>query len=299
MAKTHFEKLSKLNIDFFESAKMSLLDPLGLNLANDIKWIKLNEDWNSLKFPVVIGGKGKPILLLHGFDSSFLEFRRIYESLKRNFQVIIPDLLGFGFSPRCATKEYSPKKIIDYLVDILEILKIKNNLKIIGASMGGSTALKLAFEIPNSIEKIILLSPAGLFGEPKNIPFPLNHIGASFLGLPQIRKSLCRQAFAYPDECVGVMEEQIASIHLGCKGWRNSLASFAKSGGFAGTQKYIQNIPIKTICGENDRILGKQEIRNIKKIEKLNFVGLQNCGHLPHVDLPSLSSKIIHDYFCK
>ncbi len=299
MTKTYFKQLNDLNIDFFERSKQSLLDPLGQNLANDVKWIKLNENWNSLEFPVAIGGEGQPLVLLHGFDSSFLEFRRIYHSLKRNFQVIIPDMLGFGFSPRCATNEYNPSKIISHLIDILETLKITKNLKIIGASMGGSTALKLAFEISESIDKIILLSPAGLFGEPKKIPFPLNQIGASFLGLPQVRKSLCRQAFAYPDECVGEMEEQIASMHLGCKGWRNSLASFAKSGGFAGTHKYIpKNIPIKALCGENDRILGKKEIQNIKKIEELNFVVLQNCGHLPHIDLPSLSSKIIYDYFC-
>ena len=297
MTKTYFEQFSDLNVDFFESAKISLLDPLGLYLANDVKWIKLNENWNSSKFPVVIGGKGQPILLLHGFDSSFLEFRRIYQSLKSNFQVIIPDLLGFGFSPRCATNEYNPSKIISYLIDLLNTLQITKNLKVIGASMGGSTALKLAFEISNSIDKIFLLSPAGLFGEPKSIPFPLNQIGASFLGLPQVRKSLCRQAFAFPDECVGEMEEQIASIHLGCKGWRNSLASFAKSGGFAGTHKYIQHIPTKAVCGENDRILGKKEIKNISNINKLNLIGLQNCGHLPHVDLPSLSSKIIQDYF--
>ena len=297
MTKTYFEQLSDLNVDFFERSKISLLDPLGLYLANEVKWIKLNQDWNSLEFPVAIGGKGQPILLLHGFDSSFLEFRRIYQSLKRNFQVIIPDLLGFGFSPRCATNEYNPSKIISYLTDLLKTLKITKNLKIIGASMGGSTALKLSFEIPDSIDKIILLSPAGLFGEPRSIPFPLNQIGASFLGLQQVRKSLCRQAFAFPDKCVGEMEEQIASIHLGCRGWRNSLASFAKSGGFAGTQKYIQNIPIKAVCGEKDRILGKNEIKNIRKIDKLNFIGLQNCGHLPHVDLPSLSSKIIRDYF--
>ena len=299
MTESYLKQFSDLNIDFFENAKKSLLDPLGLYLANDVKWIKLNEKWNSSKFPVVIGGKGEPIVLFHGFDSSFLEFRRIYKLLKRNFQVIIPDLLGFGFSPRCATNEYNPSKIISYLIDLLEALDIKNNIKMIGASMGASTALKLSFEIPASIEKIILLSPAGLFGQPKGIPFPLNQIGASFLGLPQVRKSLCRQAFAFPDECVGQMEEQIASIHLGCKGWRNSLASFAKSGGFAGTSEYIQNIPIKTICGENDRILGKKEIQKIRKIEKLNFIGLQNCGHLPHVDLPSLSSKIIQDYFLK
>jgi len=297
LTKSHFEKLSDLNIDFFEKSKNSLLDPLGLYLANDVKWIKLNENWNSLKFPVVIGGKGQPILLLHGFDSSFLEFRRIYQSLKRNFQVIIPDLLGFGFSPRCATDEYNPSKIISHLIELLKSLQVTKNLKIIGASMGGSTALKLSFEIPDSIDKMILLSPAGLFGDPKIIPFPLNQIGASFLGLQQVRKSLCRQAFAFPNECVGEMEEQIASIHLGCKGWRNSLASFAKSGGFAGTEKYIQNIPIKAVCGENDRILGKKEIKNIRKIDKLDFIALQNCGHLPHVDLPSLSSKIIQDYF--
>jgi len=295
--KIHLAQLNDLNIDFFENAKLSLLDPLGLDLANDIKWIKLNQNWNSLKFPVAVGGKGQPLLLLHGFDSSFLEFRRIYRSLKRNFQVIIPDLLGFGFSPRCATNEYNSSKIILYLIDLLKTLQITKDLNIVGASMGGSTALKLAFDIPDSIGKLILLSPAGLFGEPKSIPFPLNHIGASFLGLPQVRKSLCRQAFAFPDECVGEMEEQIASIHLGCKGWRNSLASFAKSGGFAGTHKYIQNIPIKTVCGDNDRILGKKEIKNIRRIEKLNFVGLKNCGHLPHVDLPSLTSKIIQDYF--
>ena len=78
--------------------------------------------------------------------------------------------------------------------------------------------------------------------------------------MPQVRKSLCRQAFAYPDRSVGSMEEQIASIHLGCSGWRNSLASFAKSGGFSGSYKFIQDIPIKTICGENDRILGEREI---------------------------------------
>ena len=129
------------------------------------------------------------------------------------------------------------------------------------------------------------------------IPYPLNQMGAAFLGLPQVRKSLCRQAFAYPDKSVGRMEEQIASIHLGCLGWRNSLASFAKSGGFAGTCKYIQNIPIKTVCGENDRILGKKEILRLKNIGQLNFIGLQNCGHLPHLDFPFLSSKIIEDYF--
>ena len=299
MNKNIYYDFNNINIDYFDRIKISLQDPLGLKISKDVSWIKLNGKWNSLKFPVVIGGTGQPILFLHGFDSSFLEFRRIYPSLKNKFQLIIPDLLGFGFTPRIASNEYNPQKIISYLIDIIDSLKIKKNkLMIVGASMGGSIAMNLANEIIDSIDKIILLSPAGLFGELKTIPFPFNQIGAAFLGLPQVRKNLCRQAFAYPDISVGSMEEQIASIHLGCPGWRNSLASFAKSGGFAGTYKYLPNIPIKTLCGENDRILGKKEINNIKKIDHLNFISLKNCGHLPHVDLPSLTSKIITDYFC-
>ena len=290
--------LNRLNIDYFEEIKVSIQDPLVSYISNDVNWIKLDEKWNLGQFPVVIGGSGKPVLFLHGFDSSFLEFRRIYPFLKNKFQLIIPDLLGFGFTPRFTSKEYSPHKIIANLVDIINTLTLKNKLMIVGASMGGSVALNLAKEVPDLIDKIILLSPAGLFGESKMIPFPLNQIGAVFLSLPQVRKSLCRQAFAFPDKNVGSMEEQIASIHLGCSGWRNSLASFAKSGGFAGTYKYMQNISIKTLCGKYDRILGKKEINKIRKIEQLNFIGLENCGHLPHVDLPSLTGKIIYDYFC-
>ena len=298
MNKNFYNNFNKLNIDYFERVKKSLQDPLGLEISKDVNWIRLNEKWNSCDFPVVMGGTGQPILFLHGFDSSFLEFRRIYPFLKRKFQLIIPDLLGFGFTPRIASNQYNPSKIILNLLDILDTLNLKNKLMIVGASMGGSVAINLAKEIPDLIDKIILLSPAGLFGESKNIPFPLNQIGAAFLGLPQIRKSLCRQAFAYPDKSVGSMEEQIASVHLGCSGWRNSLASFAKSGGFAGTYKNMENISIKTICGENDRILGKKEINKLKQIDQLNFIGLKNCGHLPHIDLPSLSGKIIYDYFC-
>ena len=121
-------------------------------------------------------------------------------------------------------------------------------------------------------------------------------MGAAFLGLPIVRKNLCRQAFASPDQSVGVAEEQIASIHLGCRGWRNSLASFAKSGGFGGTYEKFKDIEIKTICGENDRILGIDELKKFQKTNNLNLVKLKNCGHLPHLDLPQLTEKMIKDF---
>ena len=71
LTKKIYDNLNDRNIDFFEQAKISLQDPLGQDISNDINWIKLNEKWNSSKFPVVIGGNGQPVLFLHRFDSSF------------------------------------------------------------------------------------------------------------------------------------------------------------------------------------------------------------------------------------
>ena len=287
------------NYNYFNKVKDRIIDPLGRNLLNETRWIELNSTWGNAKFPVVISGIGDPILFLHGFDSSLLEFRRIYPYLKNHFQIIIPDLLGFGFSPRTFKDKYNAERIILNLVDLIKALNISKKLNIVGASMGGSAALLLSKEISKDIDKSILLSPAGLFGDSKSIPRPFNQIGAAFLGLPIVRRNLCRQAFAYPNKNVGIKEEQIASIHIGCEGWRNSLASFANSGGFGGSYKYFQNLPIKTVCGLNDRILGQKEIDKLKGTKGLNFLGLKNCGHLPHLDLPELTSKIIFDFFKK
>ena len=276
--------------------KNSIIDPLGKNIADDLHWLQLEKRWGLSKFPVVIGGEGPPLLCLHGFDSSFLEFRRIYPFLKNKFKLIIPDLLGFGFSPRIPRLNYNCENIINNLTDIIHKLKITQKINIIGASMGGSVAFSLTKKIKENINKMILLSPAGLFAKPKKIPRPFNQMGAAFLGLPIVRKNLCRQAFASPDQSVGVAEEQIASIHLGCKGWRNSLACFAKSGGFGGTYENFDSIEIKTICGEDDRILGVDELNKFQNIFNLNLVRLKNCGHLPHLDLPQLTEKMIIDF---
>ena len=276
--------------------KNSIIDPLGKNIADDLHWIQLEEKWGLSKFPVVIGGEGPPLLCLHGFDSSFLEFRRIYPLLKNKFKLIIPDLLGFGFSPRISSINYNSENIIINLTDIIHKLKITQKINIVGASMGGSVAFSLTKKIKTDINKMILLSPAGLFAKPKKIPRPFNQMGAAFLGLPIVRKNLCRQAFASPDQSVGAAEEQIASIHLGCNGWRNSLACFAKSGGFGGTYENFNSIEIKTICGVDDRILGVDELNKFQNINNLNLVRLKNCGHLPHLDLPQLTEKMIIDF---
>ncbi len=281
---------SNLSREYLNSIKHQIIDEQARQLISDLEWIKLKgvSKNKSDLFPIVVSGEGPNILLLHGFDSSFLEFRRLAPLLKENYQLIIPDLFGFGFCPRYKENNYGFKYIMKHLNSIIDYLSCDTPVGVIGASMGGALALELARQNPTRINKLMLLSPAGLSGGNPKIPWPLNHLGALFLRQPFIRKGLCNQAFSNPKIDVGPAEEQIASIHLEVPGWHSSLAAFALEGGVSncGQPKPVQ--PLKILLGKNDRIIPKNEKENTKIMYKESIRIAPNSGHLPHLEEPKL-----------
>ncbi|HYP03945.1 MAG TPA: alpha/beta hydrolase, partial [Cyanobium sp.] len=68
-----------------EAAAVALLDPLGRQLAAAVSWWEL--PGLEHRWPVAMVGEGPPLLLLHGFDSSFLEFRRLAPLLAAHHQL--------------------------------------------------------------------------------------------------------------------------------------------------------------------------------------------------------------------
>ena len=73
------------------SIKSELLDPKARSLAEHLEWRELPALGVNAPFPVAVLGQGPPLILLHGFDSSFLEYRRLAPLLSQNFQLVIPD----------------------------------------------------------------------------------------------------------------------------------------------------------------------------------------------------------------
>ena len=86
-------------------AATSLQDPEGRELAAHVRWWHLPglDAPAQARWPVAVIGEGPPLLLLHGFDSSFLEFRRLAPLLAADHTLVIPDLYGFGFTPERRT----------------------------------------------------------------------------------------------------------------------------------------------------------------------------------------------------
>ena len=278
---------------YIKTIKDKIIDKQAGNLFRDLNWIKLegiSENKSDL-FPTVLTGEGEKVLLLHGFDSCFLEYRRLTPILKKNNKLIIPDLYGFGFCPRSSGNKYGFKYLIKHLNSVLDYFSEDQTIGIIGASMGGALALELARQNPKKIKKLLLLSPAGLAGKNPKIPWPLNHFGAYFLSQPFVRRGLCRQAFADPKKSVGPAEEEIASIHLKVPGWQASLAEFAAEGGVSNCGLPKPTQPLKIILGKHDRIIPKNEKEETNRIYKSNIQIAINSGHLPHLEEPELVAQ--------
>ena len=278
---------------YIKTIKDKIIDKQASTLFRDLKWIKLagvSENKSDL-FPTVLTGEGEKVLLLHGFDSCFLEYRRLTPFLKKKNKLIIPDLYGFGFCPRSSGNKYGFKYLIKHLNSVLDYFSEDKTIGIIGASMGGALALERARQNPRKINKLLLLSPAGLAGKNPKIPWPLNHFGAYFLSQPFVRRGLCRQAFADPTKSVGPAEEEIASIHLKVPGWQASLAEFAAEGGVSNCGLPKPTQPLKIILGKHDRIIPKNEKEETNRIYKSNIQIAINSGHLPHLEEPELVSQ--------
>jgi pimeloyl-ACP methyl ester carboxylesterase len=238
---------------------------------------------------VAVLGEGPPVLLLHGFDSSFLEFRRLAPLLAGGAQLFIPDLFGFGFSPRPAGGDYSPTGVLRHLDALVQAIGDRNPapLGLIGASMGGSVAVELARRLPEQVQRLLLLAPAGLTGRPMPLPPLLDGLGVRFLALPGVRRGLCRTAFADPEASVGAAELEIASLHLQSPGWAEALQRFARSGGFAGCGAPLPHQPIDVLWGADDRILRAPQKRAALALLGERVRELDACGHLPHLDQPA------------
>ena len=283
---------------YIKDIKDQIIDKQASKLFEDLKWIKLEgiTQNNSDLFPIVFTGEGQKILLLHGFDSCFLEYRRLTPFLKKKHQLIIPDLYGFGFCPRSSGNKYGFKYLMKHLNSILNNFPDDHPIGIIGASMGGALALELARQNPKKIKKLLLLSPAGLAGKNPKIPWPINHLGAYFLRQTFVRRGLCRQAFADPTKSVGPAEEQIASIHLKVPGWQSSLAEFAAEGGVSNCGHPTPTQALKIILGKHDRIIPKNEKEKTRIIYGPNIQIAENSGHLPHLEEPKLVAEAWEDF---
>ncbi|MBA5690387.1 alpha/beta fold hydrolase [Rugamonas apoptosis] len=110
--------------------------------------------------PYLEGGRGAPLVLVHGFGGDKDNFTRIARFLTPHYRVVIPDLPGFGEATRDAAASYTIAEQVERLRAFLDQVA-PGPVHLGGNSMGGFIVAQFAATYPERVASVWLLDPAG------------------------------------------------------------------------------------------------------------------------------------------
>jgi len=127
-----------------------------MEILNNIeeKYIKVN----NINLHTIIIGKGRPLILLHGFPDFWYGWKSVIPELKDDYKLIIPDMRGYNLSDKPeGTKYYKIQYLIDDIKGLIEELELEKP-SLAGHDWGGVVAWAFAEKYPELIQKLIILN---------------------------------------------------------------------------------------------------------------------------------------------
>ena len=98
-------------------------------------------------------GDGEPLIIMHGLMGMLDNWQAPGKELAEHFNVFIVDLRNHGHSPHNAEHNY--QVMVDDVVELLNDLGLKS-ANVLGHSMGGMVAMKLAQDFPVRVDKLVV-----------------------------------------------------------------------------------------------------------------------------------------------
>jgi pimeloyl-ACP methyl ester carboxylesterase len=245
-------------------------------------------------------GEGPPLVLLHGFDSSIFEFRRLLPQL-RGLNTWAVDLFGFGFNERSPAWPVTPATIRLHLYNCWQHWW-REPVVLVGASMGGAAALDFSLAYPEAVAALVLLDSAGTSPGPwigKYLVSPLDRWAVEFLRRPNVRRDISLWAYHRPEVFVTPDAEACASLHLEMPHWDEALRSFTRSGGYPSLRHRLGEVqqPTLIVWGRQDRILGTRSATTFQRLlPNARLSWIEDCGHVPHLEQPKSVGMAIYQF---
>lgn len=248
---------------------------------------------NGLHYVYLEGGRGEPLMLLHGFGANKDNFTRVARFLTPHYRVIIPDHIGFGESAHPQEADYSPPAQVERLRSLAQKLGIKT-LHLGGNSMGGQIAMSYAARYPNEVKSLWLLGPAGVWSAPQSEVFQIiEKTGHNFLlaknedEFAQVFSFVMSDPPFIPRPMLDVMaQERIRNYELEKRIFQQ-IASYAVEEHIAG-----MDTPTLIVFGDQDRAIPVATAESLHKLlPHSRVVIMHGLGHLPMLEQPGQSAK--------
>ena len=291
--------------DFLPSAIAQLRNSTTIAVAQSLK--RQSIITSLIKQPIATsychqGAGGTPILLLHGFDSSLLEFFRLIPLLATHNETWAVDLLGFGFTERVRGISFSPATIKMHLYEFWKTL-INEPVILVGASMGGATAIDFTLTYPNCVKQLVLINSVGYSGS-----FPIGQFlfpPFDFLAMEWwqfLKRQTLADAKAESNRDSAYLDALLcATLPLEMPGWYESILTFTKTGGYSLTEEQITQIdkPTLILWGELDNFLAQGDAEKFNKAIAHSILHkIKGCGHAPQFEQPQVIARQILAFGC-
>lgn len=256
------------------------------------------------------GGEGPPILLIHGMAGSSRTWRDAMPLLARHHDVIAPDLLGHGESAK-PQGDYSLGAFASGLRDLLGVLGLPR-VTVVGQSLGGGVAMQLAYQHPELVERLVLVSAGGL-GREVSWMLRLLTLPGSELLMPVLFPSVVRDR---GNDINQYMVERGWRIPHAAEIWRaySSLCEPENRSAFIRTLRAVVDpggqavsatdrlylaaaMPTLIVWGTADTIIPVEHAHAAHEaIPGSRLELFTGCGHFPHVQEPIRFADLIHEF---
>lgn len=233
-------------------------------------------------------GEGKPIIIIHGLFGSSDNWLTISKRLSEHYKIYLPDIRNHGLSPHSDDHNY--QLMVNDIVEFINEHKIDKPV-IIGHSMGGKIAMKLAIDYPDLIDKIIIvdIAPKMYQHEHKDyietlLSINLNNVKSR----DEVEKRLIDKI---PDR--GVRLFLLKNLYRKDDmsfGWRINLESIYRNireiEGY--TTDSTSNIKALFLQGELSKYIKDSDYSLIKSVfPNSEIIKIENAGHWLHAEKPT------------
>jgi pimeloyl-ACP methyl ester carboxylesterase len=240
-------------------------------------------------------GEGEPLLLIPGLGATCRLWDPIVPELARHFTLIMLDNRGMGLSK--AKKK--PRTLADYSADYAELLDFLNvdETHVLGLSLGGIAAQRLAVDHPQKIKRLVLMSCADRFS-----PYLLRItalLGHSLRWFPRMlflqTMELLATAPLYLDEHVDEIDKMMkekCNDPVPKSAMATQLRCLLRSE--MQPDDYNITSPTLVVAGQYDALIPSCYAKIMAdKIPGSHFVLLKGAGHNPLTEMPDVSLPLM------